>query len=106
MQAIDELQSPQPLEDPLTRDARDFSEMARDVTDEATNLALSDNDRRILAQVDHALARMEAGSYGFSEVSGKPIPLERLDALPWATTNVDDAPDQRPDRGEGAGFAY
>jgi len=43
-----------------------------------------------LAQVERALQRMDAGTYGLSEVSGRPIPLERLEALPWATTTVDD----------------
>jgi RNA polymerase-binding transcription factor DksA len=30
------------------------------------------------------------GEGGLSEVSGRPIPLEWLEALPWATTAVDD----------------
>jgi DnaK suppressor protein len=42
--------------------------------------------RARLAQVERALTRMDEGSYGLSEVSGEPIPVERLDALPWATT--------------------
>jgi RNA polymerase-binding transcription factor DksA len=33
---------------------------------------------------------MDEGTYGLSEVSGRPIPLERLEVLPWATTTVDD----------------
>jgi DnaK suppressor protein len=45
-----------------------------------------------LAQVEKALARIEAGTYGTSEVSGKPIPRERLEALPTATTLVDEKP--------------
>lgn len=44
--------------------------------------------RQELAQFDKALARMADGTYGTSEVSGKPIPYERLEALPWATTLV------------------
>lgn len=44
--------------------------------------------RQELAQFDKALARMADGTYGYSEVSGRPIPLERLEALPWATTLV------------------
>jgi RNA polymerase-binding transcription factor DksA len=43
-----------------------------------------------LAQVEKALGRIEAGTYGTSEVSGKPIPRERLDAVPSATTLVDE----------------
>ena len=45
-----------------------------------------------LAQVQKALGRIEAGTYGTSEVSGKPIPRERLEALPSATTLVDEIP--------------
>ena len=37
-----------------------------------------------------ALQRLEEGTYSLSEVSGHPIPLERLEALPWATTTVED----------------
>jgi RNA polymerase-binding protein DksA len=43
-------------------------------------------DRKELAQVNRALERIEQGTYGRSEVSGKPIPIERLEALPHATT--------------------
>ena len=49
-------------------------------------------DRKELAQVERALQRIEQGTYGLSEVSGKPIPIERLEALPYATTLVDERP--------------
>jgi RNA polymerase-binding transcription factor DksA len=42
-----------------------------------------------LTQVTKALARIEEGNYGLCEVSGKPIPLERLRANPAATTLVE-----------------
>jgi RNA polymerase-binding protein DksA len=45
-----------------------------------------------LARIEHALSRIEAGSYGYSEVTGQPIPVERLEALPTATTLVDEGP--------------
>lgn len=45
-------------------------------------------DRDELARVNRALERIEQGTYGLSEVSGKPIPIERLEALPYATTLV------------------
>lgn len=47
-----------------------------------------------LADVERALARIADGTYGTSEVSGKPIPRERLDAIPSATTLVDEIPPQ------------
>ena len=49
-------------------------------------------DQKKLAQVNRALARIEQGTYGLSEVSGKPIPIERLEAVPSATTLVDERP--------------
>jgi DnaK suppressor protein len=45
-----------------------------------------------LERIDRALARIAEGTYGLSEVSGKPIPRARLDALPTATTLVDEEP--------------
>ncbi len=39
-------------------------------------------------RIRHALARIADGTYGLSEVSGEPIPIERLEALPTATTLV------------------
>lgn len=45
-------------------------------------------DRDELARVNRALERIEQGTFGLSEVSGKPIPIERLEALPYATTLV------------------
>ena len=78
------------INDPLATDPEDYGDMAQDITTADTEMALSANDRRLLAQVRHALQRMDAGLYGLSDVSGQPIPLERLQALPWATTNVED----------------
>jgi DnaK suppressor protein len=79
-------------QNPLAADPEDFAEMGQDITNQETDLALSANDQRLLAQVERALQRMAEGTYGLSEVSGKPIPLERLQALPWATTNVGERP--------------
>ena len=73
-------------------DVEDFSEMGYDLTVQGTEQALEQNDQRLLAQVERALLRMEQGSYGISEITGQPISAERLDALPWATTNVGDKP--------------
>jgi RNA polymerase-binding transcription factor DksA len=43
----------------------------------------------LLEKVNHALERMDEGTYGVCEVSGKPIPVARLEALPYATTVVE-----------------
>src|SRR5215213_10584172 len=43
---------------------------------------------RRLAEVDGALARITAGTYGTCSACGRPIPVERLGALPTATSCV------------------
>lgn len=77
-------------EEPASDEPEDFGEMGRDLTEEDTDRAVAADQERLLAQVEHALQRMDEGTYGLSEVSGRPIPLERLEALPWATTTADD----------------
>jgi RNA polymerase-binding transcription factor DksA len=46
---------------------------------------LSTQARQTIADIDAALTRIEVGTYGYSEVSGLPIPRERLEALPETT---------------------
>ena len=48
-------------------------------------------DRATLAEIETALRRIEEGTYGVSEVSGKAIPIERLEAVPYAVTLVGEA---------------
>ena len=59
-----------------------------------------------LAELQAALERIDAGTYGIDEVTGKPIAAERLEAVPTARTNVDPTPNAKPDsrlRPTGAG---
>ena len=48
-------------------------------------MSLANNARDMLEQVDHALARIDDGSYGVCENCGKPIGKYRLQAFPRAT---------------------
>ena len=41
-----------------------------------------------IAEIDAALGRVDAGNYGVCEACGKPIPEERLEAVPYATLCV------------------
>lgn len=41
-------------------------------------------DIRRLAQVERALKKIDDGTYGLSDASGDPIPIERLEAFPEA----------------------
>jgi RNA polymerase-binding transcription factor DksA len=54
------------------------------------DLMLSAQARDTVAEIDAALARMAAGTYGYSVQSGRPIPHDRLEAIPWATLLVEE----------------
>ena len=48
-----------------------------------------------LAELQAALERIDAGTYGIDEVTGEPIVPERLEAMPAARTNIDTDTDER-----------
>ena len=52
------------------------------------DLALSAQARQMVSDIDAALLRIDDKSYGYSRISGQPIPKERLEAIPWATELV------------------
>ena len=53
------------------------------------DLALSGHAEAAVEEIDEALARLKAGTYGVCITSGKPIPKERLEAIPWAAERVE-----------------
>jgi RNA polymerase-binding transcription factor DksA len=60
------------------------------VVERERDLALSAQARQTVSDIDAALARIKDKTYGFSVVSGRPIPKERLRAIPWATELVEE----------------
>ena len=63
----------------------DFAEQAVELENAETLVALDREMSQELRQIDHALRRIEADHYLNCEQCGKPIPEERLKALPYAT---------------------
>lgn len=53
------------------------------------DLALSNQARQAVEQIDAALERIKAGTYGICTASGLAIPQERLKAIPWAAERVE-----------------
>jgi RNA polymerase-binding transcription factor DksA len=60
------------------------------VVERERDLALSAQARQTIADIDAALVRLEQGTYGYSVVSFRPIPRERLEAIPWAEVLVEE----------------
>ncbi len=78
-----------------TQELADAAENAGDRADAATLDTENTIDqtqierlRRELKDVEDALKKIEEGSYGICEKTGKPIPVERLEAYPAARTVV------------------
>lgn len=55
----------------------------------AKELSIEQNTADLLSKVNHALARVDAKTYGNCESCGKAIPVERLDVLPYSTRCVE-----------------
>lgn len=66
------------------------ADSAKDITDRQIDESELVRVRAQLDEVDAAVQRVDDGTYGVSEVSGEPIPDERLRAVPWARRLVDE----------------
>jgi RNA polymerase-binding protein DksA len=74
-----------------------LGDMATVTFDRELDEGLEEGAQQTLAKIDHALERLEQGSYGICERCGQPIAEERLRARPWATLCIEDQ--RRADRG-------
>ena len=60
-----------------------------DAYDRDFALSLLSQERDSLFEIDAALKKIQDGAYGLCELSGKPIPHARLEALPFARYTVE-----------------
>jgi DnaK suppressor protein len=75
--------------------ARDYEDDAQKLMsmDIDTNLAVTEQER--LADIERALQKIDDGTYGLSDKSGTPIPLERLEAMPEALYTIEERSDSK-----------
>jgi DnaK suppressor protein len=69
---------------------REIEELAQRETEASRQQDVAARERALLVEVERALAKLDAGTYGLSEKTGDPIPYERLRAVPWARQGVDE----------------
>lgn len=65
-----------------------FADSAQSTAERGKVLALVERLREQLAEVEHALRRMDEGGYGICIRCGNAIGAERLEALPYSTLCV------------------
>jgi DnaK suppressor protein len=100
--AIDNIHSENPgslgdeTEEPLFQDNH-LGDIATATFEREMASTLEDNSTHVLGEIDAALARIDAGTFGTCQACGGPVGEERLDALPWATLCIEDK--RRQERG-------
>lgn|SRR3990167_808783 len=52
------------------------------------SLQVSDEEYKILRQIDRALEKIDENTYGICDISNEEIPMARLEAIPYATMTV------------------
>ncbi len=63
--------------------ANHMADFGSDNYEQDFTLGLIENDETVVKQINEALARMNAGTYGVCQECGQPIPEARLEVLPW-----------------------
>lgn len=63
------------------------------------NVTLNNNADELVGEIDAALARIENGTYGICERTGQQIPIERLEALPYARYTIEGQREVEQERG-------
>jgi DnaK suppressor protein len=66
-----------------------MADLGTDNYQQEFSLGLMDSERKLLVEIDDALQRIENGTYGICEGTGRPITKARLEAQPWARYSVE-----------------
>jgi RNA polymerase-binding transcription factor DksA len=67
------------------------ADTATETVDREIDYTLEENSGNVLREIEAALKRLEAGTYGTCATCGRPIEPERLEYLPWSTRCAADA---------------
>ena len=67
----------------------DLNDRASSETDWGIELRTRDRQRKLIAKIESAMRRIDKGEYGWCEVSGEAIGINRLIARPIATMTVE-----------------
>ena len=67
----------------------DFADIASAESTKSIEHRTRDRERKLISKIEEALKRIENNTYGYCEVTGKPIGLKRLEARPIATLSIE-----------------
>ena len=66
-----------------------LADLATVTLDREIDYTLEENSENVLKEIDKALEKIDAGTFGVCETCGNPIAEERLAAIPYATQCID-----------------
>ena len=72
-----------------TNDDGNLAQTATATLDREIDYTLEENSTQVLGEIDAALLRIDAGTYGTCTSCGGEIPQARLEAYPWASLCID-----------------
>ncbi|HED52963.1 MAG TPA: TraR/DksA family transcriptional regulator [Phycisphaerales bacterium] len=68
--------------------ATDVAEQGSDAYDQSLSIGLAEVDRKLIQEIDDAIERINAGTFGICEHTLEPIDLKRLEELPWTRYSI------------------
>ena len=83
------------LERHIAEAVQDVDRLADDVdlasrhSEQAYLMRFADKERKLLREIDHALVKLRAGTYGVCEGSMEPIGFARLTLRPWTRYSIE-----------------
>ena len=83
--------------DRMSHTPNHMAEQGSDVYEQTLSLDIAASQRKLVAEIEQALQRIEDGTYGVCVMMGTPIGKARLDAKPWAKYCIEAA--RRMERG-------
>ncbi len=71
-------------------EAEEFEDAAQAMAQQEVNQGLRNTNNQRISDIERALQKLADGTYGFSDLSGEPIPVARLEAIPEAILTVEE----------------
>ncbi|XVJ60506.1 MAG: hypothetical protein HEQ23_14365 [Tepidisphaera sp.] len=68
-----------------------MAEQGSETYEQSLHLDLAAAGSKLIKEIDDAIRRIDAGTFGICELTGKPIRVERLEELPWARHSIEAA---------------
>jgi len=67
----------------------DTADLASSLMDKEMDMGVEEEIEETMTAIEHALQKIQDGTYGICDVSGQPIRASRLEMIPWASLTAE-----------------